>query len=129
MPEKPPRQLVPPPPQAPLGGLATFTSQLAALLEKPVVRGVWYNGKEVPLDGFKFIECRFDNCVLRLNSTEFELDRCFIDPTTKFSYGASAARVIQLFMSPLAWLDKYYPSLAPERNADGTITIKGSRVG
>jgi hypothetical protein len=37
---------------------------LAALLQKPEAKGIWYNRKKVVLGGYKFTNCRFDNCEL-----------------------------------------------------------------
>jgi len=86
---------------------------------------VWYHNKEVKLDGYRFIACRFDGCKLVLTSTNFELDACYIDPTTTVVYGNDVLRPIKLFNSRNEWMYAEAPYFAPIRNANGTITIKG----
>lgn len=98
---------------------------LADLLQKPVVNGVWYNGKHIVLDGYKFVQCRFDNCQLHISSPNFELERCFVDPSTRVTYGEAPLRVIRLFNSPYQWFYENMPVFAPTRHEDGTISIAG----
>lgn len=48
--------------------LATLLKKYA---EKPVLKGAWYNNQRFQIDGYKFVECRFDNCILDVSSGEF----------------------------------------------------------
>jgi hypothetical protein len=96
---------------------------LATLGGPLLAKGLYYNGKTITLDGYRFEECRFDNCVLIANSTNFVIDRCIVDSSTTVRYGSSLVRVIQLFTSRIDWLAQHLPSLAPKKNVDGSISI------
>lgn len=107
-----------------LAGTSTLPPGLAAFFTQPEVRGLYYNGKNIKLDGYKFIECRFDNCVLQANSDNFELIRCVVDPTTKIVYSQKITKIIRLFMSRLDWAaTQFNQFFLPKRNPDGSITI------
>jgi hypothetical protein len=105
----------PPPPNA-----------LAQLFGRPVVQGLYYNGKQVALDGYQFVGCRFDNCTLLVSSSNFELINCVIDEATVIQYGPEPMKIVHLFNSRSDWMYASAPALAPRRNADGTITINGT---
>lgn len=97
---------------------------LAALLIKPAVSNVWYNNKEIKLDGYKFISCRFDSCNLVITSCNFELENCFISENTNIRFGNEVAKPIRLFNVKNESAYGKIPFFAPVRNIDGTITIK-----
>jgi hypothetical protein len=97
---------------------------LTALYFRPEVQGVWYNTKEVKLDGFRFISCRFDKCVLTVTSTNFELVNCYIGEDTTVQFGSDIAKPIRLFNLRSQWVYTTMPFFAPTLNPDGTITVK-----
>jgi hypothetical protein len=91
---------------------------------KPEVRGLYYNGKIIPLDGYRFVECRFDNCVLQVNSDSFELVRCVIDDSSRVEYANKISKIIKLFLSRYSWATPFVSSFfLPIKNQDGTVTI------
>lgn len=96
---------------------------LAAMLAKPEVTGVWYNSKDVKLDGYKFKGCRFDRCKLHVTTTNFVLDSCHIDDQTVIYYGGEIVKVIQLFNARNQWMHDHQPVFAPKKNPDNTISI------
>lgn len=99
---------------------------LSRLLYKPEVKDVYYRGKEIKLDGYKFVSCRFDGCTLLLTSNNFELDHCVIDDTTSIRYGEDVARPIKLFLGRYEWAYQLFDAyFVPTKNPDGTISIKG----
>jgi hypothetical protein len=108
-----------PPPPSSANGLSQFFG-------RPIARGLYYNGKKLALDGYQFVECRFDNCMLLVSSTNFDLINCILDPKTMIEYGGEALKIVQLYNSRSEWLYENAPSLVPRRNADGTITISGT---
>lgn len=97
---------------------------LAALAVKPEVKNMWFNKQEVKLDGYRFVGCRFDSCVLHVSTSSFEIENCFIDKSTGIYYSHEQAKIIKLFNTRSEWMDSLIPSLVPVRNQDGTITIK-----
>lgn len=102
------------------------TNELVELLAKfgpKTVQGMWFNNRHVALDGYVFQSCRFDNCTLHISSGNFQFDRCHIDMSTTITYGATTLKVVKLFNSRNDWFYEHYPSLAPTRNHDGTISI------
>lgn len=86
------------------------------------VKNIWYANKEVTLDGYRFIECRFDRCNLVVASAHFELDRCLLDDATLITFKGQTHRIVQLFTSRL----KNFPptgGMVPKQHPDGTISI------
>lgn len=96
---------------------------LASLFNRPEVSGLYFSGKTVVLDGYKFIGCRFDNCNLKVSTTNFELIRCVIDASTTITYDTAIAKIIQLFNSRYPWAYQHFSEFVPTQNEDGSITI------
>lgn len=103
---------------------ANALATLLDLYSKPEVKNVWFNAKEIKLDGYTFRNCRFDNCKLQITSTNFELDSCFIDPTTTIIFGTEIAKPIRIYNVHNDWVYEKLPFFAPQKNSDGTISIK-----
>ncbi|WP_041363950.1 hypothetical protein [Methylomonas methanica] len=98
---------------------------LGSLLYKPEINGIWFNGKEVKLDGYRFVSCRFDNCKITVSSANFEIENCYIDDYSLIIYSGEIVKPIRLYNSRYEWVYEHAPFFAPTKNADGTITIKG----
>ena len=98
-------------------------AELAKLAYMPEVKGFWYNGKTVVLDGYRFVGCRFDNCTLVVNSVHFELRNCFIDCSNSIEWRGDMAKMAQLFSFFSSDTGNRRPDSIPARNEDGTITI------
>lgn len=97
---------------------------LASLWTRPEVRGLYYNGQVIKLDGYKFVGCRFDNCVLQVSSDNFELVQCVIDATTRVEYSANVSKLIKLFVGRYHWASQVFPTFfLPTKNPDGSETI------
>jgi len=110
------RGVIPPPPNN--------HGALSALYFRPEVAGLYFNGKTVALDGFRFVGCRFDNCVLRLNTTSFDIINCVVDAATRVEYSGELAKVMQLFVGRFEWAPQFFPPFfLPTKNPDGSITI------
>lgn len=118
----------PPPPPSSLreaGQLARYQKLLAQGL--PVVKGSYFRGQPVHLDGYRFEGCRFDNCHIFVNTTNFELDHCILDPSSIMIFGEDLIKVIRLFNREAEW-GSHYASWGPQKNTDGTITITGANL-
>lgn len=113
------------PPAAGLWSVGPNPAQngIASIFGRPEVRGLYYNGKTIVLDGYHFIECRFDNCTLDISSSNFNLTRCIIDTSTSIRYSAEAQKLIKLFNSRYPWAYSHFPGFVPTLNPDGSITI------
>lgn len=97
---------------------------LASLWAKPEVRGLYYNGQVLQLDGYRFVGCRFDNCVLQVSSDNFEIIQCVIDKSTRIEYSTSISKVIKLFLGRYPWAFQHFPPFfIPTKNPDGSETI------
>ncbi len=96
---------------------------LSQLARRPQLTGIWYNQKDVTLDGFNFVQCRFDNCNLYVSSANFEVHRCFFDDRTKIYYEGDVVKVLRLFNSRNPWVYDNHPFFAPERHENDTISI------
>ena len=97
--------------------------QLENLFAPKTVEGVWYNQKDVHLDGYDFRNCRFDNCVLHIGSGNFSLVHCYIDDSSTVVFGPLVLPVLKLFNRKTQWFYENAPTFAPTREEDGTITI------
>ena len=97
---------------------------IGALAHRPDVRDVWFNGKTVKLDGFNFLNCRFDNCQLEVSTFNFEMHRCFIENNNNILYYGEVIKILRLFNSPYDWAYKAMPNFCPTRHEDGTISIE-----
>jgi hypothetical protein len=100
-----------------LGGLfAGMTPQRA--------EGLWYSGKSLRLDGYQFVECRFDRCRLFVeNGSHVSLTRCFIGDETVFVFGHSAISAIKLFNVRMESFYTNYPVWVPQRDSEGRISL------
>ena len=94
-----------------------------ALVKKPEVNEVYFNGKVVQLDGYSFRGCRFDNCQLHIASSNFEMHRCVIDTSTVITYYGEIIKLLRLFNSRYENVYRHLPFFAPTRHNDGTISI------
>lgn len=70
--------------------------------KRPKFSGLWYDGKEVDLDGKTYENCRFDNCKLSIATGDIELIGCLIDDSTKLIIGDPASRIARLINRKLA---------------------------
>lgn len=80
------------------------------------VQSLWYHNQIIKLDGWAFKSCRFDNCVLVIETPNFALDSCYIDPSTQVEVHGmliNAAKLISIRDT----------GLRPTWNPDGTVSI------
>ncbi|WP_416411571.1 hypothetical protein [Pantoea sp. App145] len=112
----------PPPPKSQgVGVPVSYGNQSAIAL--PEVRGLWYNDKDIHLDGWKYISCRFDNCRFYLTTSHFVIDSCFIDQTNIFYFNGESLKAVQLFNRNSEWMRETFPYFAAKKNTDGTISV------
>jgi len=105
-------------------GLGAPQYGLSGIFGRPHVQGLYYNSKTITLDGYEFVGCRFDNCILRVSSTNFDLKSCVIDAATRIEFGEPVTRIIRLFLGRYQWSYTLFDSwFTPTRNADGSQTI------
>ncbi|WEA80110.1 hypothetical protein PXN04_03295 [Citrobacter braakii] len=84
---------------------------------------LWFNQKDIVLDGWRFTSCRFDKCRIFLNSQHFELVNCFIDAESVIYYQNNTLSIIQLFNSRFGSNPLLPPHFNAFKNNDGTISI------
>jgi hypothetical protein len=87
------------------------------------VKGQWFHKKTIGLDGYAFVNCRFDGCHLYVSRGVFRMKECYASGCT-FYYLDEALNIVRLFAGA------HVPStvslntfLRPVINADGTFTI------
>ncbi len=73
-----------------------LSSDKDSVFRRPEAKGLYYNSKKILIDGYKFVECRFDNCTLTAHTTSFEFYDCVFDSDTTVELGAELRKVIQL---------------------------------
>ncbi|WLH27456.1 hypothetical protein [Pseudomonas canadensis] len=98
-------------------------STILGISPNPVVNNQWFNGQEIKLDGWHFVSCRFDNCRLLLTSTEFSLERCFVDDRTVINYSNELVNVVKLFNFRNDYMRRNFPGFVPDYNIDGTLSV------
>jgi hypothetical protein len=97
-------------------------------LARPEVSGLYFNGKHVRLEGYRFVGCRFDNCQIEIASHNFEIIGCVIDASSSFNYMGDVLNVVKLFNSRVGdWVYNAFPDFSPIRHKDGSITIESRR--
>ena len=90
----------------------------------PEVKNLWFDKKELHLDGYRFISCRFDKCRLIVNSVNFEILDCFISEDTVLIFGNEVVKPIRLFNRSYPWIYEKIPYFAPVRTQDGKISVR-----
>lgn len=45
---------------------------------RTTVRNKWWRDTVIQLDGYRFINCRFDNCEFKFATADFELINCYM---------------------------------------------------
>lgn len=110
--------LPPPPPSTPLNSLAAVSNNF----RKEVV-GQWFHDASITLDGYTFINCRFDNCHITVSSPHFKLVSCWLDSGSAVFYKGGTPTIIQLFTRDFGLSGKEWEGFVPTRNPNGTITV------
>ena len=106
----------------PPGGL--LSAALASSLAPKRATGLWFASKSITLDGYEFVECRFDRCKLHVNNAQnVHLERCFISDDTQIVFGQSALSAIKLFNLKNRWYYQNAPVYVPEKDSLGRITL------
>lgn len=87
----------------------------------PVVKGLWYNKKVIKVDGWSFEGCRFDSCLLIVESPYFSFKDCYIDDSNALEFKGAVMKLFQL--SDCIPIKIGSDELKPFRNLDGTVSI------
>jgi hypothetical protein len=110
--------------------MATATEQVLTILvlnqllkRRTVVQNLWYQNQQLDLDGYHFINCRFDNCVLITNNGDFQITRCFIADDCKVGLGTNMVKAICLFHLRHLPTPQTGAPFLPQRHEDNTISI------
>lgn len=88
------------------------------------IDGKWYYKKNIHLDGYHFVRCRFDNCRIVTTTGSFLIDHCVFSGGKIFFQG-QALKIVKLFNTRATEAQKYWPDLTPTINEDGTFSIRG----
>ena len=88
------------------------------------IEGQWFHNKQVALDGYRFVKCRFDSCTLVTSKGTFELKNCVVSET-EFAYTDEALKIVKLFALGSPEMISDWPALSPKLEADGTYSIVG----
>src|SRR5437867_10443665 len=110
-------------PPNPTSGDPQFLQTLSALLTGalPEIQKQWFFRTRVSLDGYRFVRCRFDQCIIDTRTGNFEIDGCAFS-NCDFFYAGQAERIVKLFNITATEAYHKWPWLAPTVNADGTLT-------
>lgn len=93
------------------------------------VKGLYFNGQTVHLDGYRFVRCRFDNCTMVVSTLDFEFVECIIDPSTTVHYSNRLVKLLKLFLGRFGWASKYFDSeWLPSAGSNGSVTISDKAV-
>jgi hypothetical protein len=90
----------------------------------------YFKGQQVAVDGYRFINCVFEDCELVINRGTFEFHNCKMQ-IKQFYFAEEAKKTIQLLMlcDKCFVCDKLPPFVRPLINQDGTISIgKGASL-
>ncbi len=110
---------------APKFGLGLL--EASEFLKPKKAENLWFDGKDIVLDGYQFIECRFDNCKLHVSNAEnVSLTRCYIGDNTQFVFNGGALAAIRLFNSNNDYFYQNHPYWTPEKDDKGRITLESN---
>lgn len=99
----------------------------ANFLAPKKAENLWFVDKDIVLDGYEFIECRFDNCRLHVSNAEnVNLSRCYIGEDTVFYFSGGALAAVRLFHCKSDYFYTNFPYWVPERDDKGRITLINS---
>lgn len=79
-------------------------------------------GRTFSVDGYRFVNCRFEKCRLSTYRGTFEFHHCWFDPLTTRIFGADAQKSVQFY----AFKDTKFaarPEFLPKIYPDGSISI------
>lgn len=74
------------------------------------------------LDGYRFVNCRFENCTLVTYRGTFELHHCWIDAATTRRFTADAQKCVQFYTYKDEKL-QVVPAFGPKVYPDGSVSI------
>lgn len=86
----------------------------------------FFKDQKILIDGYRFYNCRFEDCKLVSLRGTFEFHRC-VFPRTSRVYGEEALKCLQLTL--VGWegvealKDSYAEGCFPKINSDGSYTI------
>ncbi len=92
----------------------SLTGQLSGLALPPLlvpIKDLVFNGQAIELDGYRFQNCAFVDCVLHTRSGRFKIEECFFQSNWWAKFDGNALRVLKL-ASILDW-----KSVTPEYRA------------
>ena len=104
---------LPPPPEPPE---SPFPVPLLFKIENLV-----YKEKRIMLDGYRFKNCAFVNCILHTSTGNFRIEECFFQGDWWVHFSGNAANIVKL-MSILD-LSEFNPSLKAVVHPNGGISI------
>jgi len=88
-----------------------------------LVQNLWYHDQSIVLDGYRFVNCRFDDCTLITHNGDFTLSHCFLSDGTRIGYGPNILKAIRLYNIRDG---EGFPAeiFVAQRHEDQTITIE-----
>lgn len=91
--------------------------------QMPEMKNAFFQDKDITLDGWRFIFCRFEKCRIHVSSLYFVVDQCFIGDDCIIYYQGESIKLIQLWNSRNEFIRSTHPGFAPRRNPNGTVSI------
>jgi hypothetical protein len=109
---------------SPFGPDPAGVSALAGLLAgfQPQIQNQWFHCQKVTLDGYRWVQCRFDQCEVTIAKGTFQLEGCYFSGCT-FLWLNEAGKAVRLHNLYVPEAITRWPGLVPIYNADGTISI------
>ena len=85
------------------------------------ISGKVFKDQTFAIDGYRFINCRFENCTLTVNRGTFEFHNCFITGGARL-FGEDAMKCIKYYSLGFPQL-QHTPAFSPKINTDGSFSI------
>ena len=104
---------------------AAIDSLARALTEAPApIRGQWYFRQHFYVDGYTFIECRFENCKLISSTANFQFVNCLFSGCGYY-FAGTAQKAIKFYNLPDQSGQRAESLLQPTVGPDGRLSITG----
>jgi len=88
-----------------------------------------FKDQTVLVDGYRFINCRFEKCNLIIKRGTFEFHHCVVDDASKRSYSDGAQKCVQLFLFKNTIKYTINKGFLPKSYPDGSFSISKDLTG
>ncbi|WP_156717531.1 hypothetical protein [Pseudomonas sp. FH1] len=107
----------------PFAGLSAHGVSALEGLKMPEMKHAYFNNKNLTLDGWRMVGCKFEKCTLNVSSSYFIIERCFVDSDTIVVWMEQSIKLVQLFHMRNDHMRNTKPEFSAIKHPDGSYSI------